>query len=73
MADEDLTINPMFVAKQPDPYRLALASPLLDEGSDAVAPVMDLLLEARPAGAAASMGAYETGISAGNGTLMILR
>lgn len=69
----DLTINPMFVAKQPDPYRLALSSPLLDAGFDAAAPAVDLLLESRPAGAAVSMGAYETGISAGNGTMMILR
>jgi hypothetical protein len=73
LAAEDLAVDPKFVAKPPAPYRLLLSSPLLDAGNNAVAPAVDILFEARPEGDTVSMGAYEIGIAAGGGTLMILR
>lgn len=69
----DLAVDPVFCTKQPDPYRLALGSPLLNAGTNAPAPAVDILLEARPVGDFVSMGAYETGIAGTGGTLIILR
>lgn len=69
----DLTVDPKFSTKPPDPYRLALNSPLLDAGTNAPAPAVDILLGVRPDGLRVSMGAYETGIAGTGGTLIILR
>ncbi len=73
LATSDLAVDPVFCAKQPDPYRLALNSPLLNAGTNAPAPAVDILLEARPVGDFVSMGAYETGITGNGGTLIMMR
>jgi hypothetical protein len=72
-AATDLMVDPVFCTKQPDPYRLGLGSPLLNAGTNAPAPAVDILLVARPDGAFVSMGAYETGIAGTGGTLIMMR
>jgi hypothetical protein len=73
LAASDLQLDPLFVNKAPTPYQLSTRSLLLDAGSNAVAPAVDILLVARPDGARVSMGAYEKGVSSSKGTLLNFR
>jgi len=69
----DLTLNPAFVGTPPEPYRLPGGSVLLDAGSAVYAPALDLAGDARPDGAAPSIGAYEKKAAGAVGTLILFK
>jgi hypothetical protein len=57
-----ISSDPLFVAYQANGtgnYRLSSSSPAIDRGTSASAPRIDLMMVARPRGAAIDIGAYE--------------